>query len=49
MNDIKDELERLKFKKENPDTMRQFEKVIEGIFGKKEDINNEKNDEENGD
>ena len=41
MNDLKDDLERQKFIKENPDTMRQFEKVVTGIFGKKEDINEE--------
>lgn len=49
MNDLKDELERQKFIKENPDTMRKLEKVVEAIFGKKEDINLKKNDEENGD
>ena len=49
MNDLKDELERQKFIKENPDTMNKFEKVVEAIFGKEEDINLEKNDEEDGD
>ena len=37
MSKWKDELERRKFIKENPDTMELFDKVVEKAFGKKED------------
>ncbi|MHA1301963.1 MAG: hypothetical protein ACTSO9_21315 [Candidatus Helarchaeota archaeon] len=39
MSNWKDELERKKFIKENPDTMEKFNKIIDLIFGKDDDEN----------
>jgi len=36
MSNWKDELERKKFIEGNPDTMEKFDKIINKIFGKKE-------------